>query len=282
MSRTLLLAALVAAAAAGQASAATPMPSVLHIAYQASATAACAAPGTSTPPAPAALAKHLAGRLQMPVQLCPFADPAAAAAALAQGRVDFASLTPAAWPAAKGKARPILTVRPEGGLPRTPILAIAKKSVGKLDAAAVAQRRVIAIKRDPLYYDEALAAVATRGGAAIAKAPTPLAGSFDAAIAAIATGKADVALMPGEQWQAGCAADKPLCAPYEVAWQDRPVAGSAWVLRAGLPDELRYRLIGIFLPMHLENPQAYAGASGGVKGGFEPTEATALDGSAGR
>jgi ABC-type phosphate/phosphonate transport system substrate-binding protein len=138
---------------------------------------------------------------------------------------------------------------------------------------------VIVIKQDPLYYDLARAAVATRGGSAIAKAPTPLAGSFNAAIGALATGKADVALMPGEQWQAGCAADKPLCGAYEVAWQDRPVAESAWVLRAGLPDELRYRLIGIFLPLHLENAQAYAGASGGTKGVFEPTEATALDGS---
>lgn len=282
MRHILLLASLLAATATGRAMAAAPMPSVLHIGYQAPATAACAAPGASTPPAIAALARHLSGRLTMSVQLCPFADPAAAAAALAQGRVDFANLTPAAWPAAKGKGRPILTVRPDGKLPRTPILAIAKASVGKLDAAGIARRRVIVIKQDPLYYDAARAAVATRGGPAIVKTPTPLAGSFDAAIGALATGKADVALMPGEQWQAGCSADKPLCAPYRVAWQDRPVAGTAWVLRADMPDELRYRLIGIFLPMHLENAQAYAGAAGGVKGGFEPTEATALDGSAAR
>jgi len=282
MRRIVLLASLVAASVTGRASAEAPMPSVLHVGYQAPATAACAAPGAHTPPALAALAKHLSGRLQMAVQLCPFADPAAAATALAQGRVDFAKLTPAAWPAAKGKGRPILTVRPEGRLPRSPILAIVKTSVGRLDAAAIAQRRVIAIKQDPLYYDAARAAVATRGGAAIAGTTTPLAGSFNAAIGALAAGKADVALMPGEQWQAGCSADKPLCAPYLVAWQDRPVADSAWVLRAGLPDELRYRLIGIFLPLHLENAQAYAGASGGVKGVFEPTEAAALDGGTGQ
>lgn len=282
MNRIVLLASLVAATVTGRASAAAPMPSVLHIGYQAPVTAACAAPGASTPPPLAALAKQLSGRLQMAVQLCPFADPGAAAVALAQGRVDFTNLTPAAWPAAKGKGRPILTVRPEEKLPRSPILAIVKKSVGTLNAAAIARQRVIAIKQDPLYYDAARAAVATRGGSAIAKTTTPLAGSFNAAIGALAAGKADVALMPGEQWQAGCSADKSLCAPYLVAWEDRPVAESAWVLRADLPDELRYRLIGIFLPMHLENAQAYAGASGGVKGVFEPAEATALDGSTGR
>lgn len=282
MSRILVFTALATAAATAQASTPAPMPPMLRVGYEAATTSACAAPGATTPPALAALARHLSNRLQLSVRLCPFADPGAAAAALARGAVDFANLSPTVWPVARGKGRPILTLRPDGKLPRTPILAIAKKSVGKLDAAAIARRRVIVIKQDPVAYGAARAAVVTRGGAALTDAPTPLAGSFNAAIGALASGKADVALVPANQWKAGCLADKTLCPPYQIAWQDRPVAESAWVLRAGLPDELRYRLTGIFLVMHQENAQAYAGAAGGVNGEFEPTEATALDGSAGR
>ncbi len=260
----------------------TQMPSVLRVAYKAMATAACGSPGANTPANLASLARHLSNRLQLSVQLCPFADPAAAATALAQGKVDFASLTPAAWPLAKGKGRPILTVRPDGKLPRTPIFAIARKSAGKLDAAAIAQEHVVLIHQDPLAYDAARAAVATRGGTAITRTPTPVAGSFDAAIGMLSAGKADVALVPANQWTTGCLEDKALCAPYAIAWQNRPLAESAWVLRDGLPNELHYRLIGIFLAMRLENAQAYAGASDGVKGAFEPTESAALDGGAGQ
>lgn len=277
----LLLCLVVATSARAAFPSPAPMPSVLRIGYAAPATGACAVPGAATPPALTAFAKHLAGRLQLGVQLCPFADAGAAAATLAAGGVDLASLTPDAWPAVRGKGRSILTLRAEGRLPRTPIDAIARSSAGKLDAAAIAAKRVVVIRQDPLSYDAARGAVTTHGGAALG--PTPPAGSFNAAIGALGAGRADVALVPVNEWKAGCAANKALCASYRIAWTNRPLAESAWVLRAGLPDELRYRLIGIFLPMHLENRQAYVGAAGGVKGAFEPTEATALDsGGAGR
>jgi len=278
-----ILAFLALAAPAVQAVPSSPAnPVQLRIGYKAAATNVCAAPDAKTPPGMAALAKHLAGRLQTSVQLCPFADANDAAAAIAAGKVDFANLTAAAWPAAKGKGRPILTVRPDGKLPRTLIYAIAKKSAGKLDPAAIAQRRVIAIRQDVVSYDAARAAITTRGGGALTANPTPLAGSFAAAIGALAAGKADVALVPANEWKAGCLADKTICPPYQIAWQGRPVADNAWVLRAGLPDELHYRLIGIFLALHLENAQAYAAAADGVKGAFEPAETAALDGEPGK
>jgi len=256
------------------------MPPVLRVGYQAPVTGACAAPGQTTPPALAGLARHLATRLKLSVQLCPLSDAAAAASAIAHGSVDLAKLTPAAWPGVKGTGRPILTLRTDGTLPRTPIFAIARKSLGPLDAATIAQRRVVLTHRDSLAYDAARAAVATHGGGALTRSPTPVAASFAAALAALGAGSADVVLTPGDQWKTGCMTDRSLCAPYQIAWRDWPQAQTAWVLRAGLPDELRYRLIGIFLAMNLENPLAFAGAADGVKGAFEPTEATALDGGA--
>jgi ABC-type phosphate/phosphonate transport system substrate-binding protein len=273
----LAVAAIAAAAWAEAPGQPAAMPKTLRIAYAATTTSPCAAPGAQTPAPAAALAKHLAARLNLSVQLCAFADPGAAAAALADGGVDFASLTPAAWAGARGKGRPILTLRAEGRLPRTPILAVARRSTGRLTAAGIARRNVILVRHDPLARDAARAAVISHGGAMLAQKTLPVAGSFPAAIAALASGKADVALVPVDLWQNGCIDTKGLCAPYEVVWQDRPLADSAWVLRSGLADELRYRLIGIFLALHLENRAAFAGAAAGARGEFEPTEATALD-----
>ncbi|MGJ3647906.1 PhnD/SsuA/transferrin family substrate-binding protein [Sphingomonas sp. GlSt437] len=255
----------------------TPMPSVLRLGIQAARAGPCATPSSSTPASLAALAKHLAGRLRLSVELCPFADTTAAATALAKGSVDLALLTPATWPIVNGRGRPILTLRPQGALPRSPILAVTRATAGPLTAAAIAARRVITVKHDALGYDAARAAVATHGGDAINRQPSTAVGSFSAALATLAAGKADVALVPTDLWFVGCGASKTVCAPYRIAWQNRPIAQHAWVLRGGLPDELRYRLIGIFIALPLDNPQAFAGAAGGVRGAFEPTEASALD-----
>lgn len=273
ISATVLSLALMANAAPAQAPS-TTMPAQLRIGYKAAATGPCAPADAKTPAAVASLAKHLAGRLQLSVQLCPFADPADAATALAQGSVDFAKLTPASWNGVKGKGRPILTWRAQGQLPRTPVYAIARE--GKLTPAAIAQRRVVLVHQDSLAYDLARAALASRGGEAILRAQTPVAGNLPAALDALGAGRADVMLTPADIWSEGCKTEKARCAPYHIAWADRPLAESAWVLRGGFPDELRYRLIGIFLALHLENAQAYAGAAEG-KGQFSPAEATALD-----
>ncbi|MFX8168561.1 hypothetical protein ABTL13_19235, partial [Acinetobacter baumannii] len=92
-----------------------------------------------------------------------------------------------------------------------------------------------------LAYDAARAAVATHGGTAIANRPTPAVGSVAATFAMLSSRQADVALMPIDEWYVACAAKKPVCQPYRIAWRDRPLAKSAWVLRTGLPDELRFR-----------------------------------------
>lgn len=252
------------------------MPSVLRVGIIAPQDSACAAPSAATPPGLARFAQHLAGRLQLTVQLCAFRDANAAAAALARGAVDFAPITPAAFPAVQGKARPILTLRAGGGLPRTPIVAAARAPAGPMAPAQIAARRVVLIREGRLAHDAALAVLAGRGGGAIRSAQVPVAGSFGAALTALTSGRADVMLMPIDLWAAGCATGRDVCAPLRVVWKDWPLADSAWCLRLGLPNELRYRLIGIMLPLHIENAAAFAGVAGRRDGAFEPTEATAL------
>ena len=58
----------------------------------------------------------------------------------------------------------------------------------------------------------------------------------------------------------------------------RPRAEQAVVVRRDMPLDLRYRLIGIHMPLHLEAPAAFAYAAAGVKSPaeFQPAEADAL------
>ena len=58
----------------------------------------------------------------------------------------------------------------------------------------------------------------------------------------------------------------------------RPRSSEALAVRRDIPNELRYRLIGIHLPLHLEAPAAFAFAAAGVKDAaeFQPAEADAL------
>jgi ABC-type nitrate/sulfonate/bicarbonate transport system substrate-binding protein len=251
------------------------MPTVLRVGLVTARDSACAVPGKDTPPALADYARHLAGRLQLPVQLCGFSRPVAIAEAFARGALDFAPLTPATYPAAQGKARPILTFRAPGILPRTPIVAIARTSA-RMTAAEIARHRIVLVNNSPLAHDRALVAITGRAGGSSLRAPATVAGSFAAAAGALSSGRSDVMLAPIDLWATACAASATACASLHVVWQDWPVADMAWCLRQGLGNELRFRLIGIMLPLRQENPAAFAGAAGRTDGGFEPTEATAL------
>ena len=63
-----------------------------------------------------------------------------------------------------------------------------------------------------------------------------------------------------------------------MLWRGRPRAIKALVVRRDMPDDLRFRLIGIYVAMHLEAKEAFAWGASWMPGGaeFEPTEADAL------
>jgi hypothetical protein len=66
------------------------------------------------------------------------------------------------------------------------------------------------------------------------------------------------------------------CRDLRAVLHARPRAAWALVVRRDMPAELRYRLIGIHLPLRLEAPAAFAFAAGPGAAEFQPAEAEAL------
>jgi len=262
--------------ALAQPAAAPAMPAVLRVGVINGAAGSCTqAPRDQTPYA--LYAAHLAARLNLRIDLCPLADDAAAAAAFANGAVDFAPLTPGHFAAAANSARPILRLRAKSGLARTPVAAVAKTSLTISGASAVASRRIGVLAAGPFLHDAPRAALAAAGGSAVLNTETRAVGIGAPALAALQSGVIDILLLPAAYWSVACGEAGDSCAAFHVVWQGMPPVERAWALRNDLPRELRYRLIGIHVPMHLENPSLFAAIAGADAAEFEPTEAGALN-----
>ncbi|HYD43834.1 MAG TPA: PhnD/SsuA/transferrin family substrate-binding protein [Phenylobacterium sp.] len=271
--RALALAALMATAPVGVAKAA------IRIALPAPATAPCAALPAAASPTEKAYFALLARRMKTEVLACPMADRAAAARALAAGGVDLAVLDGASYPLAAGKARAILTVRPEGALSRVPaVLAVRARETRGLPA--LKSGVVVYAGRGPAAYANPKKALTDHLGPHLFARET-FAVDAEGALAALRAGRADAAVVHGGTWYRQCRgvspADKP-CADLKALWQGRPRATLAVVARKDLPEQTRFRLIGIHVAMHLEDPAAFAWARAWTPGAaeFEAAEAEAL------
>jgi ABC-type phosphate/phosphonate transport system substrate-binding protein len=274
------VAALIALTIAGPVKASAPsaaLPATLRVGIQMGRDVPCAADAKDMPVGIADYGKLLSTRLGTTVELCGFANGQGIAKAFADGKVDFAPLNAADYPAAHGSVRPILNAWAQQELPRSPIVAIARPTAGLKTAADVARGRVAVLAKGPLTYDLSRAALAAKGGSGILKAETPVVGSFGNGLTALNAGRIDTLLLPIDYWMLGCAAAKDACRPFKIVWQDRPVPASAWCLRTGLPAELRYRLIGIHVALSYDDRKAFAAVAGPRGAGFDATEATALD-----
>ena len=86
----------------------------------------------------------------------------------------------------------------------------------------------------------------------------------EGALEALNAGKADAIVLHAAAWQRLCTPDdpkvKPPCDDLRILLKARPQAALAIVVRKDISDETRYRLIGIHMPMHLENRAAFAWA----------------------
>ncbi|WP_310541643.1 PhnD/SsuA/transferrin family substrate-binding protein [Phenylobacterium sp.] len=277
--RKILLAvsAIVLIAAAAQ----TPDAS-LRIAAVSAKPGPCASLDATAAPGEKAYFDHLAKRLDVKVLKCPVADPAAAAAALAAGSLDMAVLDPASFAPVAGATRAILTIRPEGGLNRIPVVVAAP--------AAGPAKRLEDLRGKTLAFGGSTPAaralpskvLADRGlGADVFKAELVAADAADA-LGKLRSGEADAIVLHAAAWQRLCMPDdpkaKPLCSDLKVLLKARPQAAQAIVVRKDIANEARYRLIGIHMPMHLENRTAFSWASSWAPKAaeFEPAEALAL------
>lgn len=253
----------------------------LRIAAPGKATGACAALPASAPAGERAYYALLAKRLEVEVQKCPVADAAAAGAALAAGQADLAVLDPAAFAPVAKTVRAILTVRPDGSLNRIPIVVAVKSGSGRKTLADLRGGVAAFGGVGRAAYDTPRRALADQGADAGFFAREDRPATPDLAAAELRAGNADALVLNAAAWQRLCRGDEPgedLCKDLTVVWRGRPRAAKALAVRRDMPEQLRYRLIGIHMPMHLEAKDAFAWGSSWIAGGaeFEPTEADAL------
>lgn len=253
----------------------------LRIAAPGAGDGACAPLGASAPAGERAYYGLLAKRLETEIQKCPVADAAAAAKALADGAADMAVLDPAAYAPVAQTTRPILTVRPADSLNRIPIVLAVSKASPRKTLAALKGGAVAFGGTGRAAYDAPLRALADQGADDAFFAREETQATPDLAVARLRAGAVDAMVLNAAAWQRLCRGDAPgedRCADLAEIWRGRQRAAKAIVVRRDMPLALRYRLIGIHMPMHLEAPDAFAWAAAWTPNAaeFEPTEADAL------
>ena len=272
---------IVAVAALGQLGAAPPP--AFRIGVIGAAAGPCAAPPASAPAGERAYFDLLAKRLERPVLACPVASYADGAAALAAGRLDMAVVDAASYPAVSATVRTAMTVHAGGAPVRVPVVLAVK--VGHDGAATTLKGRPVAFGgSSPVALALPRQVLAEQGYADAEQVDANEA----AAIAALRAGKADAVALQVGAWQRQCQNPSPKvqpCADLKEVWRARPQALRAYAVRRDLPDQLRYRLLGVHMAMNLEDRGAFAWAASQLAQGpsepaaadFQPAEALALE-----
>jgi ABC-type phosphate/phosphonate transport system substrate-binding protein len=241
----------------------------------------CHALGGDAPAGEKAYFKHLEARLGRDILTCPVADRAAAGQAVASGAVDMAVLDPAAYGPVAAKTRAILTVRPTGGLNRIPILVVVMAKSPATSLAALKGKSAVFGGQIQATLAAPRQALADQGAGPGYFSREDVAATADAAAAQLRSGADDALVLNAASWSRLCRGDRPQdknCADLKVVWSGRQRAIQAIVVSRTIPDELRFRLIGIHVAMHIEAKDAFAGAASWMPKAaeFEPTEAEAL------
>jgi len=225
---------------------------------------------------------HLAKRLGVEVLKCPVADAAAAATGLATGTLDMAVLGPAAYERVRSTARSILTLRAADSVNRIPVVLAVRandhrRSLAELSGTSVAYGGAspAALATPRQVFSERGAGAGFFGREVVESEP-------ENAVAQLRARQVDAMALHAADWQRLCRAISPKkptpCADLAVVLKARPRAAQAIVVRRDMLPEMRYRLIGIHMPLHLEAPAAFAWAASWMPHAaeFVPTEAEAL------
>lgn len=252
-----------------------------RLASLAAAAQPCHALAPDAPAGLRALHRHLSQRLGVDVLDCPVAGTEGAGQALAAGQVDMAVLDPKAYGAAGGKVRAILTLRPKGGLSRTRVVVGARAASTSKALADVRGQRVVFGGAAPFDHDLPLRVLTDQGAGPGYFSAERIGGTADEAVGMLRKGAADVVALNADAWQRTCRGNSPKdqpCGDLRILWKGRPRADLALAVRSDLPAQLRYRIIGVYVAMHLEAPDAFQAASAFAPGGedFDAAEADAL------
>ena len=235
----------------------------------------------SAPAGEVAYFRLLRLRLGRDILTCPVADRAAAARAVAAGDADLAVLDPAAYGPEQAKIRSILTVRPTGHLNRIPVVLATKATSPAANLADLRGKSLAFGGPSDAAHAVPKQALADQGAGPDFFSREDIVATADTAAAKLRAGGVDALVLNAAAWQRLCEGVKSTdnaCRDLKVIWRGRPRASLALVVRRDIPDELRFRLIGIHVAMHLEAKDAFAWASSWIAQAaeFEPTEAEAL------
>jgi ABC-type phosphate/phosphonate transport system substrate-binding protein len=253
----------------------------LRIAAISATPGACHALAATAPAGEAAYYRHLAKRLEVEVQQCPFADARAAGAAVAAGQADMALLDPAAFKPVRATTRAILTVRARTDSNRIPVILAVRAGDPRRTLASLKGASVAFGGRTPAGLTTPRAVLAERG-AGPGFFREVVEGDGEVALQQLRDRKVDAVAVHVAAWQRVCRMVSPKapepCGDLAIVFKARPRATRALVVRRDMPQELRYRLIGIHMPLHLEAPAAFAFATAWAPGAaeFQPAEADAL------
>jgi ABC-type phosphate/phosphonate transport system substrate-binding protein len=237
----------------------------------------CGPPDANAQAGQAVYVAHLARRLARSVEVCPVADMAAAARLLADGKIDFAQLDQIAYAQVAAQVRPLLTPRAQDGFGRVETVMVVRAGEAEKRAPEFGERVGFAgtapyeldllkhtLSDHALLFDRPESARIYQGVAA--------------ATAGLRQGEIDFLVLYSAAWQRLCrpmSAGGTPCADLKEVFRGRPRAAQAWAVRRDIDDETRFRLVGIHVALHLENPAAFGWVAQGARE-LEPTEATAL------
>jgi len=253
----------------------------LRIATVSGSTGSCHALEAGAPAGEKAYFRLLETRLGRDILSCPVVDRTAAAQALAAGSLDAAVLDPAAYAPVQATTRAILTVRPAGGLNRIPVVVATKATAPATNLASLRGKTAVFGGVVEAALAAPRQALADQGAGPGFFSREDVAADADTAAAKLRSGAADALVLNAAAWERLCQGERAKdnnCADLKVVWRGRRRAAFAMVVRRDIPDELRFRLIGIHVAMHIEAKDAFTWASSWVPGAaeFEPTEAGAL------
>lgn len=245
---------------------------------------ACAPFTAAAPAGLAAYVRHLETRLERPVHVCPANDLPAAAALVAATGADLALINSdaaASVPDFSGKARAILAPRLSEEYGRVEMLGVTPAASPRKTVRDFAGARVVLGGTHRVAAEGPFRALADQGVTRAALGAVTQAGDPDVAVQMLRAGKADLMLLHASAWFRLCRPTRPgekKCADLQEAFRGRPRAKLAWAAPLSLNENLRYRLIGIHIAMHLEAPAAYAWVAAQAPGAesIDPTEAGAL------
>lgn len=225
---------------------------------------------------------HLSARFNTQVELCLFETPGEAVAMAGRGEANLVWVDQSSAEPILESWRSSLTLRPDTGLGRPPFVLFTRVQEGQsIQIETLSGDQIGFLDRLPtdLNIDLAQDILRDYGLNAESLEESALFPSIDALFKAVEDGVVQAAILEAGSWGRSCAVlepDSTICDGFDVLMYDRPRALNALMIPRTTSNERHYRLVGVHIALHLEQPEAFAWLSQGLGQEFDPTEPNAM------